>query len=165
MHGGPDKALYAYAREDADWWESESGREIDLGGFGENLTLTGVDVSGAVIGERWEIGTTLLEVCQPRIPCFKLGARMDDASFPPRFARGDRLGAYLRIIREGDVAAGDAVHVVHQPDHGLTVRDVAVIYHREHERVAELLDVPELSESWRRWAAKRVGEATARLTG
>jgi MOSC domain-containing protein YiiM len=166
VHGGHDKALYGYAREDAEWWEGEVGRPIDPGGFGENLTLAGVDVNGAVIGEVWGIGTTLLEVSQPRIPCFKLGLRFDDVTFPRRFARGGRPGAYLRITREGYLGAGDPVLVVHRPDHGLTVRDVAVIYHREHDRIAELVEIPELAESWRAWASKRTGEVSrARLAG
>jgi len=73
VHGGPEKAVYAYAREDADWWEDVLGVDIANGMFGENLTLAGVEVSGAVIGERWRIGTVELEVCQPRLPCSKLG--------------------------------------------------------------------------------------------
>ena len=155
-HGGPGKALYAYAREDADSWEAELGRPIDPGGFGENLTLSGVDVTGALIGERWEIGGVLLEVSQPRVPCFKLGARMGDPGFPRRFAEAGRPGAYLRIVHEGEVGAGDPVRIVHRPGHGVTVGDVAEIYHRDHERASLLLDVPELSDDWRAWAQKRV---------
>src|SRR4051795_12632757 len=75
VHGGPDKAVYAYAREDADWWEAELGRAIEAGGFGENLTTEGLSLTDALIGERWAVGTTVLEVCQPRFPCFKLGLR------------------------------------------------------------------------------------------
>ena len=82
VHGGPDKAVYAYAREDTAWWERELGRELEHGNFGENLTVSGVDVTGAVVGELWEVGSAVLEVAQPRIPCWKLGARMEDASFP-----------------------------------------------------------------------------------
>src|SRR4051794_38845710 len=78
VHGGPDKAVYAYAREDTAFWEDELGRELGPGAFGENLTTGGVDVTNALIGERWAIGTTVLEVCQPRFPCFKLGIRFDD---------------------------------------------------------------------------------------
>ena len=107
FHGGPDKAVYAYAREDTVWWERELGRELEHGNFGENLTVSGVDVTGAVVGERWEIGTVVLEVAQPRIPCWKLGARMEDASFPVHFAAAGRPGAYLRIVEEGEIGAGD----------------------------------------------------------
>src|SRR5918994_2065617 len=82
------------------------------GSFGENLTLRGIDVSGALVGERWLVRGTLLEVSQPRIPCFKLGIRMGSQRFPRQFAGAGRPGAYLRILEEGDVAAGDPVEVV-----------------------------------------------------
>lgn len=157
VHGGPDQAVYAYAREDQDWWEVELGRSLEPGTFGENLTLRGVDVTGAVVGERWHAGSTLLEVSKPRIPCWKLGARMGDPDFPTRFAGAGRPGAYLRILEEGDVEAGDPVHLVHQPDHGVTVGDVERIYHRDRAQAAALLSVPELAESWRAWAGKRTG--------
>ena len=156
VHGGPDKAIYAYAREDQEWWESELGRSLELGTFGENLTLRGVDVTGAMIGERWRIGTVLLEACQPRVPCWKLGARMGDPGFPRRFADAGRPGAYLRIVEEGELGAGDAVEIVGRPDHGLTVGDVERIYHVERARASALLAVPELAEGWRSWALKRV---------
>jgi MOSC domain-containing protein YiiM len=168
VHGGLDKALYAYAREDAEWWEAEIGRAIELGGFGENLTLRGVDVSRALIGERWAIGSAVVEVAQPRIPCWKLGARMDDPTFPRRFLAADRPGAYLRVLEQGELASGDAVAIVRQPHHAVTVADVAAIYHRQHDRVAELLDVPDLSSGWHVWARRRVEpsrEAATRRAG
>jgi MOSC domain-containing protein YiiM len=154
VHGGPDKAVYAYASEDAAWWEEELGHVVEPGSFGENLTLQGVAVTNALIGERWEVGRAVLEVAQPRIPCFKLGARMNDPDFPKRFAAAGRPGAYLRVVREGDVGAGDAVRVVWRPTHDLTVGDVADIYHHDHSRVDRLLGAPELTESWQVWAHK-----------
>ena len=155
FHGGPDKAVYAYAHEDTVWWERELGRELEHGNFGENLTVSGVDVTGAVVGERWEIGTAVLEVAQPPIPCWKLGARMDDASFPVHFAAAGRPGAYLRVVEEGEIGAGDEVRVGEKPAHGLTVGDVARIYHQERGRCALLLEAPELAEGWREWALRR----------
>ena len=86
VHGGDAKAVYAYAREDYEWWEAELGRELAPGTFGENLTLEGVDVSGAPAGERWRVGAALLEVTEPRLPCFKLGVKMDEPRFLKRFA-------------------------------------------------------------------------------
>lgn len=121
VHGGPDKAVYAYAREDEAWWAAQIGRAIDPGTFGENLTTLGVDVTNAVIGERWVIGRVVLEVSQPRIPCFKLGIRMGDPRFPARFAAAARPGAYLRIVRPGTISAGDAIRVIDRPGHGITV--------------------------------------------
>ncbi len=152
VHGGPDKAVYAYAREDAAWWEEQLGRPVQPGEFGENLTLQGVAVTDAVIGERWAIGSTLLEVAQPRFPCWKLGARMNDPEFPRRFADAGRQGAYLRIIHEGDVGAGDEVLLIHQPAHGVTIGTVGDIYLRDRSRAALLLAAPELAEGWRAWA-------------
>ena len=158
FHGGPDKAVYVYAREDTDWWEGELGRKLEHGVFGENLTVSGVDVNGAVVGERWEIGTVVLEVAQPRIPCWKLGARMDDASFPVHFAAAGRPGAYMRIVQEGEVGTGDAIRVGEKPGHGLTVGDVTRIYHQERNRCSLLLGAPELAEEWKDWALRRTGD-------
>jgi len=158
VHGGPDKAVYAYALEDTQWWERELGRELEHGNFGENLTVSGVDVTGAVIGERWGVGSVVLEVAQPRIPCWKLGARMNDPSFPVHFAAAGRPGAYLRIVEEGEIGAGDKVRVGERPEHGLTVGEVARIYHQERGRCAILLRAPELAEGWREWASRRAGD-------
>jgi MOSC domain-containing protein YiiM len=154
VHGGVDKAVYAYAAEDYAWWGVQLGREVPPASFGENLTVRGVDVSGAVVGERWRVGGTLLEVSQPRTPCFKLGIRMGSQRFPRRFAAARRPGAYLRILEEGEVAAGDTVEVVHRPAHGLTVAEVSGIYHDDHAGAARLLQAPELAGSWKRWAQR-----------
>ena len=112
VHGGDAKAVYAYAREDYEWWEGELGRELAPGTFGENLTVRGVDVTGAEPGERWRIGSTVLEVTEPRRPCFKLGVKMDSLRFIRQFAAAGRPGKYLRIVEEGELQAGDAVDVV-----------------------------------------------------
>jgi MOSC domain-containing protein YiiM len=156
VHGGVDMALYAYGAEDLDWWAGQLGRQVPPGSFGENLTVRGFDVSGTEVGERWRVGGTLLEVSQPRTPCFKLGIRMGSQRFPRRFAAAGRPGAYLRILAEGEVAAGDPVEVVHRPGHGLTVAEVARIYHAGHAEAARLLEVPELADTWRQWAARFV---------
>src|SRR5919199_255991 len=130
-HGGPDKAIYAYALEDYAWWAVELGRTLQPGAFGENLTVSGLDVSHAQIGERWQVGTAVLEVSQPRIPCYKLGIKMEDPRFPPRFAAAERPGAYLRIVEEGTVAAGDEVRILSRPEHGLTSALVSRAYHTD----------------------------------
>src|SRR3712207_3100397 len=121
VHGGPDKAVYAYAAEDAAWWEAELGRALGPAPFGENLTTEGVDVSGAVVGERWRVGTLGLEVCQPRQPCFKLGLKLGDPKMLRRFVQAERPGAYLRILTEGELGAGDPVQVLARPAHGVSV--------------------------------------------
>ncbi len=151
-HGGPDKAVYAYAVEDFRWWEQEIGRSLAYGEFGENLTTKGIEVNDALVGERWEIGSTVLEVSEPRIPCWRFGVRMNDKKFPRRFSEALRPGPYLRIVVEGDVGADDEIRVVERPDHHLTIRDVFRIYTRDRDEVERLLAVRQLSESWRSWA-------------
>ena len=151
-HGGPDKAVYAYAVEDLRWWESELGRSLSVAEFGENLTTEGIDVNGALVGERWQVGTTLLEVSEPRVPCWRLGVRMDDMTFVRRFSEALRPGAYLRILSEGSVGAGDTIVVVERPDRGLSVRDVLRIYSQNRQEAGRLLEVPRMSESWKTWA-------------
>jgi MOSC domain-containing protein YiiM len=163
-HGGPDKALYAYTVEDARWWEQEIGRALAYGEFGENLTTEGIDVNDALVGERWQVGTMILEVSEPRIPCWRLGVRMKDKMFPRRFTEAMRPGAYLRLVVEGDVGAGDEIRVVERPDHDLTIRDVFRIYSRDRSEVERLHAVPQMSESWRRWAADFLQKTKGRFT-
>jgi MOSC domain-containing protein YiiM len=151
-HGGADKAVYAYAVEDLRWWEEKLGRSLPYGQFGENLTTEAIEVNGALVGERWEIGSTVLEVSEPRVPCWRLGVRMDDQMFPRRFTEALRPGAYLRIIVEGDVGAGDEIRVTFKPAHDLTIRDFFRIYTRDRNEVERLIATPGISEDWREWA-------------
>jgi MOSC domain-containing protein YiiM len=164
-HGGPDKAVYAYAAEDLDWWAQQLGRPLQFGELGENLTTGGIDVNGALVGERWSVGTTVLEVSEPRVPCWRLGVRMNDKLFPRRFTQVLRPGAYLRILVEGDVGAGDEIRVLERPDHELTVRDVLRIYAFNRQEVGRLLATPGMSESWRRWAERTLQETKSRAAG
>jgi len=125
-HGGPDQAVYAFAREDLDFWERELGREIRDGQFGENLTTEGIDVNEAEIGDRWRIGTTLLEVAAVRIPCNDFKGWMgetgyDNRQWVKRFTAVSRPGAYLRVLEEGEIAAGDEIDLVGRQGHGVTV--------------------------------------------
>src|ERR1700761_6427957 len=156
VHGGPDKAIYAYAIEETRTWEGELGRELGPGVFGENLTTEGVDVSGAVLGERWRVGTTLLEVVQPRLPCFKLGLRMGDPTFLKRFAQASRPGAYLKILEEGELGAGDAIDVdlAGRPDHGVSVRLVADAMLVDHSLIPRAREAPQLIASLREQMAE-----------
>ena len=151
-HGGPDKVVYAYAVEDARWWQQQIGRSLGYGEFGENLTTEGIEVNDALVGERWQIGTTVLEVSEPRIPCWRLGVRMNDKLFPRRFTEALRPGSYFRLIVEGSVGAGDEIRVVERPAHGLTIRHVFRIYTRDRDEAQRLLTAPRMSESWKRWA-------------
>lgn len=124
-HGGPDKALYAYAAEDADWWAAELVRAIPPGLFGENLTTAGLDVTGALIGERWRIGALrtgcVVEVTMPRTPCDNLSFRMGIPRFHQRFVAVGRTGAYLRVLRAGQLRAGSRIVVEYRPDHDVSI--------------------------------------------
>lgn len=159
-HGGPHKAVYAYAIEDLRWWQGEIGRELEHGQFGENLTTEGLDVSGALIGERWQIGSALFEVSEPRVPCWRLAVRMEDNGFPKRFAAAGRPGSYLRIVREGDVGAGDSIRIVERPGHDVSVGDVFRIFMHDRAEASRLLEVAALSAPWRDWAARQVERGT-----
>jgi MOSC domain-containing protein YiiM len=161
VHGGPDMALYAYATEDYAWWEAQRGRLLGPGYFGDNLTTRGLDVGGAVVGERWQIGSARFEVAAPRIPCYKLAMRMDDPAFVKTFARALRPGAYLRIVDEGDVAAGDAIAVVARPARSVTIARFAEIYLGGGKDAAELLALEALPQSWREWAQEKLAANTA----
>lgn len=152
VHGGHDRAVYVYAAEDTDWWSEQLGHRLGPGALGENLTLAGVDTAALVVGERWRVGTAVLEVRQPRLPCFKLGLRMGDRHVPRRFAAADRAGAYLAIVAEGVLEAGDEVQVEHRPSHGVTVGLIARAYHHDRGLAPRLLAASELPSGWREWA-------------
>lgn len=150
VHGGPTRAAYAYASEDYRWWEGRVGHTLSPGKFGENFTLQGVDVNGALIGERWQIGNAVVQVTCPRVPCFKLGIAMGDQKFIKRFADALRPGAYLGIVVEGEVAAGDPVEIIYKPDHELTIKEMFRIYLFDRSHIRKML-VPDLPPTWRDW--------------
>ncbi len=148
VHGGADKAVYAYASEDIAWWAELLERpEVGAGWFGENLTTEGVDVTHSVIGERWRIGDAEFEVSQPRLPCSKLGIRFGEPRMVKAFAQASRPGAYLRIIREGTVGAGDAIELLHRPEHGVTVELVSRAFLLDASLQPEAAKAPELAAS------------------
>jgi MOSC domain-containing protein YiiM len=124
-HGGVDQAVYAYADEDAAYFADLLEREVPPGLFGENLRTSGIDVTGAVTGERWRIGDTLvLEVTVPRTPCGTFARRMGIDKWVKRFADEGRPGAYFRVVKSGSVAAGDPVEVTYRPEHGVTIGEI-----------------------------------------
>jgi MOSC domain-containing protein YiiM len=121
-HGGTDQAVYAFAREDLDVWQDELGRPLPGGVFGENLTTHGLDISGALIGERWKVGDgCVLEVTSPRIPCRTFAGWLEEQLWVRRFTERGAPGAYLRVIAPGRVRAGDEITVVHRPAHDATI--------------------------------------------
>ncbi len=114
-HGGYEQAVYAYAREDLDWWVERLGRELRDGLFGENITTAGLDITGAAIGETWRLGTAVLQVTSPRIPCVTFASWLGEDRWVKRFARAGRPGAYLRVLSEGEVGPGDDIEVLDRP--------------------------------------------------
>ena len=121
-HGGTEQAVYAYAREDLDRWQEELGRQLGGGVFGENLTTGGIDVTAALIGERWRVGAACaLQVTSPRIPCRTFAGWLGEVGWVRRFTERGAPGAYLRVVAPGTVRAGDAIEVVRRPEHGVTI--------------------------------------------
>ncbi|MGN9804563.1 MOSC domain-containing protein [Micromonospora sp. L32] len=155
-HGGPDQAVYAYAGEDAEWWSAELGRSVPPGGFGENLTTSAVDVTGAVIGELWAIGSAVLQVTKPRTPCTTFAGFWGVPDLIKRFTVRAAPGAYLRVLREGEVGAGDPVEVVDRPAHGVTIGEVFRAMNLEPELLPRLLDAAELPEPVLKKVRRRV---------
>jgi MOSC domain-containing protein YiiM len=137
-HGGEGQAVYAYAQEDADWWERELDRALPAGSFGENLRTSGLDLVGAVLGERWQVGTALFEVTAWRTPCATFERFWSVPDLIKRFTARGATGAYLRVLQPGALGAGDAVEVVSRPDHGVTVGEAFRIVTTGSDRLAEL---------------------------
>ncbi|WP_327189145.1 MOSC domain-containing protein [Streptomyces xinghaiensis] len=155
-HGGPDQAVYAYAREDLDGWEAELGRPLANGVFGENLTTAGLDVNGALIGERWRIGRdVVLEVSCPRIPCATFQGWLERDGWIRRFTEAALPGAYLRVIEPGDIRADDPVEIVHRPGHQVSVALVFRAVTREPELLPLLPAADALPEELKDLAGRR----------
>lgn len=151
-HGGDDQAVYAYSREDLDDWERELDRELANGSFGENLTTAGVELTGALIGDRWRVGPRLLlEVSCPRIPCRTFQGWLGEHGWLKRFTQAAVPGAYLRVIEPGEIRAGDAVELVHRPAHEVTIQLMFQALTLRRELLPRLLEAGEaLPEEARR---------------
>jgi MOSC domain-containing protein YiiM len=145
-HGGPDQAVYAYAGEDAAWWSVRLDRPLPPGMFGENLTTRGVDVTDAVIGERWTIGTAVFEVRRPRIPCRVFAGYWEEPRLVKTFTRAGRPGAYLRIVVPGELRAGDPIRVGDVPGHGVTIAETFRALTGARELAGRVLTAEQLPE-------------------
>ncbi|NJD06468.1 MAG: MOSC domain-containing protein [Methylococcaceae bacterium] len=157
-HGGPDKAIYAYTLENYNYWRTELGREFGPGQFGENFTVTGMPDEAVHIGDVFRCGALLLQVTQPRVPCFKLGIRMGDKAFVGRFHHSGRVGFYLRVLETGSVEAGTAIEPVRRDPAALNIRDAMLALTkgpRQQEIIAQALAIEALSEAWRQSLRKR----------
>lgn len=156
-HGGNDQAVYAYAREDLDGWQAELGRNLPDGGFGENLTTSGIDITQSVIGETWLVGTDLLlQVSVPRIPCRTFAGFIGERGWVRRFTENACTGTYLRVLRPGTVQAGDCIEVVDRPQHGVTVRTAFWALTTRPELLPRLAVVDSLPAEARQRVAQRV---------
>lgn len=160
VHGGPDKAVYAYSADDYDFWRAElPGVALPWGAFGENLTVSGLDESLLGIGDRWRIGSAEFLVTQPRQPCFKLGLRLGRPDIVKRFQASGRSGCYLRVLSEGTVKAGDAVTCLARGDHGVTIAELfglAVAGVDDPDLLRRASTLPTIPAAWREHYANRL---------
>jgi MOSC domain-containing protein YiiM len=153
VHGGPDKAVYAYPAEHYEYWRQElPGVDLPPGSFGENLTTEGLRETEIRIGDRFRVGSTLMRVTQPRMPCYKLGVKFGRDDMVKRFLASERSGFYFAVVQEGDVASGDAIEQVERAAHEVTVSEITRLYARDREDLEALrrvIQVEALPESWR----------------
>ena len=160
VHGGRDKAVYAYPSEHYAFWRKElPGADIPDGAFGENFTTEGLQEHNVHIGDRLRAGSAEFIVTQPRIPCFKLGIRFGRPDMAKRFQRSGRSGFYLAVLQEGEVAPGDAIEVIARDGHGITVEEINNLYSADgsdQELLRRVSDLPALPEDWRDHFRKRL---------
>jgi len=160
VHGGPEKAVYAYPAEHYDFWRRElPDLDLPFGAFGENFTTEGLSEDEVCIGERYRIGTAELVVTQPRMPCYKLAIRFGRADVVKRFLQSGRSGFYLAVEREGNVGAGDTIEQLGHDERHLTVADVVALYTADSANqplLANASDHPSLPANWREYFRKRL---------
>ncbi|MEU0247407.1 MOSC domain-containing protein [Streptomyces sp. NPDC006235] len=152
FHGGVLQAVYAYAREDLDWWSGQLARPLRNGMFGENIDLVGFDVSGAVLAEQWRVGEVLLEVMAPRMACGTFGAWMGEKGWAKRFNAARRPGAYLRVLEEGRLAPGDPVEIVWRPAKRVTVAEAVGAILDDQDVLRRIVDMADDTPGWDRAA-------------
>lgn len=150
-HGGEFKAVYAYPHEHYATWQNELGRsDFTFGQFGENLTTTGLLENNVFVGSKYRMGEALLQVTQPRVPCYKLAIRMNDPKFIKLFMKAQRTGFYLRVLEEGEIGTGDTIELVESAPQQLSVRTInnLLYFERDPEIAKAALDIDGLSPSW-----------------
>jgi MOSC domain-containing protein YiiM len=153
VHGGPDKAIYAYPAEHHEHWRRElPDVELPPGSFGENLTTEGLREAGTRIGDHLRIGSAVARVTGPRIPCYKLGLRFGRDDMVKRFLASERTGFYLAVVEEGHVAAGDPIELLERASHDVTVSEITRLYARDREDLEALrrvVQIEALPDGWR----------------
>jgi MOSC domain-containing protein YiiM len=160
VHGGRDKAVYAYATEHYDFWRNELPEmELPFGMFGENLTIEGLQENQIYIGDRLRIGSALFEVTQPRMPCYKLGLKFGRDDIIKKFLQSERSGIYFAVLEEGEITAGDEVEFVSRDPNQVTVTDISHLYTSEKNNIDLIhraLQVESLDEGWRDYFVERL---------
>jgi MOSC domain-containing protein YiiM len=160
VHGGPEKAVYAYPSEHYPWWAEElPGVDLPWGSFGENLTTRGLVEGDLRIGDRIRFGDAELRVTQPRMPCVKLNVRFQRGDMAKRFLAGGRSGFYFAVVRPGTVAAGDPIEIVERARESMTVSELVALYAAEKGNAALLaraIALPFLSAKWKRELGRRL---------
>jgi len=160
VHGGIDKAVYAYPSEHYPFWRRElPGMDLAWGVFGENFTTTGLLEETLHIGDRLRVGPAEFVVTQPRMPCFKLGIRFNRSDMVKRFLQSGRTGFYFAVLGEGEVTAGDSIELLERDDHGVTVADVVNLYRRDatnQDLLRRVSELPSLPKSWRDYFLSRL---------
>jgi MOSC domain-containing protein YiiM len=157
VHGGVDKAVYAYRSEHYPFWEEMRDEKLPWGAFGENLTITGLDEKSACIGDQFRIGTAELEVSQPRLPCFKLAAKFRSGEIIKQMLDSRRTGFYLRVLSEGILECGDSIVALRQHPARLSIRDITDLYLAKapkRDDIQRVLSVDALASSWRNHFSK-----------
>lgn len=139
-HGGREQAVYLFAREELDHWQRDLGRSLAPGSFGENITTAGLDVDAALIGTRWRIGTAVLEVTGPRIPCRTFAWALDEKGWVKRFTQRARSGAYTAVVQPGRIAAGDEIGLERLPEHDISVIDVFGAFTTDRKALRRVVD-------------------------
>jgi MOSC domain-containing protein YiiM len=164
VHGGPSKAVYVYPSEHYDYWKHElPGMKLPWGMFGENFTSAGLFESELNIGDKFRVGSAVVRVTEPRMPCYKLAIRFGRPDIVKRFLASERTGFYFAVSREGDVGAGDPIRLMEGGEHNLKVSDVTQLYTREKhntELLRRAIDVVALPESWRSYFQHRLEKLT-----
>ena len=160
VHGGPDKAVYAYPSEHYRFWRSElPDMDLAWGIFGENFTTDGLGEDTLHIGDRLRVGSAEFVVTQPRMPCFKLGIRFNRSDMVKRFLQSGRTGFYLAVAIEGEIAAGDSIELLGQDEHSITVADIVNLYREDatnQDMLRRASKLPSLPNSWREYFRKRL---------
>ncbi len=166
VHGGPDKAVYGYPAEHYDYWRHElPGMKLPWGIFGENLTTEGLNEEDVNIGDRFRVGSSVLMVTQPRMPCYKLQVGFGRDDIVKRFLRSGRPGFYFSVLEEGEISAGDEIELLSRDQNNITIADITRLYVSEKNNLELLhsaVEVEALPESWRAYFQRQIEKLAAR---